>query len=145
MFALGCLIFIKHLLQNNRQLLEEMKPNGFFWVQMMCCCSTVEVSVRDSLVMLWDIFSQATGDGRLIPGCLAPSNAEFEAKCVTCSSLRVLEVTGHGQRWVWQHMRHQSFARCGQHSTVSLDNMRHPCTAYRASFKPHQLWSLCTF
>lgn len=83
MFAFGCLKFIKHSLQNCRLLLNEMKPSRIFWVQMICCCSTVKVSGAQQdtvwLVTLWDILSQdwETADWFLafsLPGlkCLMP-------------------------------------------------------------------------
>lgn len=96
MFALGCLKFIKHSLQNSRQLLYEMKPSRLFWVQMICCCSTVKVSgslwERVWLVTPGDISSQAMGDCWLIPGLLAPSSGECDAQDVPCYSPRVLEL-----------------------------------------------------
>ena len=95
MFSLGCLKFIKHSLQKSRQLLDEMKESRLFWVQMMSCCSTIKVSGTQWeivwLVTLWDVLSQAMGDCWLIPGFLAPSNGEFDARGVPCYSPRAPE------------------------------------------------------
>lgn len=134
MFALGCLKFIKHSLQNSRQLLDEMKPSRLFWFQMICCCNTVKASgTQGEMVLLvtpWDILSQAMGDCGLIPGFLA-SNGEFGAKAVPCSSPRVLE---HGRtrgEVGLHHMCHTELCWCRQDTTSSLEEMHRQHTARR--------------
>lgn len=97
MFALGCLKFIKHSLQNSRQLLDEMKLSRLFWVQMISCSSPVKVTGTQ-----WQsegfcdgghsetIYLKLLTDSWLSSLC----NREFDAKSVPSPSPRGLECGG---------------------------------------------------